>query len=311
MRWFAVFLLLLCVACGKISDKEIGRLDAWMQGSGKIKVLATTRMIEDLAAQIGGERVDVISLIVGDLDPHTYEIVKGDDEKISFADVIFANGLGLEHGASLQYRLKKHPEIVFLGDEIAEKMPERLVVSGGSVDPHIWTDVALFSEVIDPMVERLSKLEPENREMFEENGGRLKVALLAEHAKFLEMVQKVPETRRFLVTSHDAFHYFARAYLGGDEKFAAPEGLAPDGQMSARDIAQIVGFLKDHGVGVVFPESNVSRAALKKIVEAAPMRVRVVDEPLYGDAMGKESYIEMMRHNVEKICEYLDGCAED
>ncbi|MDN3508181.1 MAG: zinc ABC transporter substrate-binding protein [Simkaniaceae bacterium] len=305
MQWVMALFLFLMASCSKISDGSIGRLDEWMVPNGKIKVLATTRMIDDLVSQIGGDRVDMISLIVGDLDPHTYEIVKGDDEKISFADIIFANGLGLEHGASLQYRLKRHPQIVFLGDEIYKQAPERMVVSGGSVDPHIWTDMALFSEVIGPIVKQLAAFEPENREMFEKNGAALKGELIAEHNRLKAIMASIPDEKRFLVTSHDAFHYFARAYLGGEERFAAPEGLSPDGQMSARDIGEIVKYLSEHGIGVVFPESNVSRAALKKIVESSPMKVVVVNEPLYGDSMGEESYIGMMRHNVEKIYEYL------
>ena len=82
-------------------------------------------MIDDLVGQVGGDLIDHIPLIFGEIDPHSYELVKGDDEKISHAQIVFANGLNLEHGASLRYKLDKHPSVVFLGEEIKGKLPDQ------------------------------------------------------------------------------------------------------------------------------------------------------------------------------------------
>lgn len=293
-----------------IAPKESGerwkQLDHWMQPSGKVKVLSTTAMVDDIVRQVGGDAVESTVLIMGDMDPHSYEIVKGDAEKFDFADVVFASGLGLEHGASLRYRLARHVNTVNLGDTLPEK---RIVKIDGMIDPHYWTDAELFSHIVEPIVETLSTMRPDLKGEFAMRGKQVKADMLALHAELLERVAKLPEKKRYLVTSHDAFHYFARAYLGGEDRFAAPEGLAPEGQMCLADLREIIDFLSKHKIHVVFPESNLSKAALQKI-ENAYEKVLVANTVLYGDAMGEkgsgaETYAGMMRHNVNQICEYL------
>ena len=100
-------------------------------------------------------------LIQGDLDPHSYEMVKGDGEKLSGADLIFYNGLGLEHGASLSAILQGSPNAMAIGEKIKSICPERILMRGGAIDPHIWMDISLWQKGIDPIVEALSGADPE------------------------------------------------------------------------------------------------------------------------------------------------------
>jgi len=269
-------------------------------------------MIDDLVGQIGGDRIDHIPLITGEIDPHSYELVKGDDEKISHAQIVIANGLNLEHGASWRYQLKHHRHVVFLGEEIKKKVPERILTVGKETDPHVWMDISLWAEGIDSIVDALSKEDPANQSTYQKNGELLREKMLAVHQNIKHQMSEVPADKRYLVTSHDAFNYFTRAYLaqGSDwkQRCIAPEGLAPEGQLSSCDIQRVIDYLCCYLVEVVFPESNVSRDALKKITSACRRPVRISKIPLYGDAMGPqgsaaENYLGMMEHNAKVLKE--------
>jgi manganese/zinc/iron transport system substrate-binding protein len=319
MKWFLSLLILILVGCSKSDNKRI-TWEAWTQNNGKIKVLSTTAMIDDLSKEIGGDKVDRLTLILGEIDPHRYELVKGDEEKISSATLVLYNGLGLEHGASLQYQLQHHPHTMALGAEIQKADPESILWVDGQMDPHIWMDISLWAKAIDPIVEAFSKLDPNHRDFFLENGKKLFLKMKAAHEKILQSLQETPPQKRFLVTSHDAFNYFAKAYLAeknekknGEwkKRFAAPEGLAPDGQLSGADIQEIVDHLILYRIPVVFPETNVSRDSLKKIVNACKQQglsVRISALALYGDAMGPpgsnaQSYLEMLQYDSDVLLE--------
>lgn len=313
MRLKKVILSLLALlAIGGCQSNN--QLSNWMDGKGKIKILSTTAQVGDLVAEIGGDRVDSLVLIQGDLDPHSYEIVKGDAEKLQRADLIFYNGLGLEHGASLSSQLKNSPKAIAIGDKIQAAYPEKIIRNEETVDPHIWMDISLWQKGIDPIVEALGKKDPEGLSYYKERGQLLGEKMEAVHQKIYAKLQKIPSNKRYLVTSHDAFHYFTRSYLSDPgeknwaERFAAPEGLAPEGQLGARDIQKIINFLKETKTLVLFPESNVSRDSIRKIASAGRemgLEVRICSEPLYGDSMSNLNYLEMMQKNGETIAKYL------
>ena len=297
-------------------------LDRWMEDNGKLKVLSTIGMIDDLVKEIGEDRVDHIPLILGEIDPHSYELVKGDEEKFSCADVIFYNGLGLEHGASLSYRLKTHAAAYALGEVIRKDHPERIFSEEGQVDPHIWMDISLWIEAGREVVRVLSEVDPDGAEFYHERGARLFASMQQAHDSLVESMHQVPQEKRYLATSHDAFNYFVRAYFSEpyeretdawQERFAAPEGIAPDGKLSSMHLKQVITFLTSHRVHCVFPESNVSRDSLKKIANSCLSlghRIRLSQETLYGDSMGPagsdaDTYLKMLQHNAEVIKEEL------
>jgi len=311
---FGLFLpLLLAFLLFGCSSKS--RLNEWMRDGSKIKILSTTAQIGDLVSEIGGDRADGWILIQGDLDPHSYEIVKGDGEKLARADLIFYNGLGLEHGASLSSLLRESPKAIPVGERIRAAYPELILKKEEAIDPHIWMDVSLWQKAIDPIVEGLSLADPEGASYYRERADALASKMEKAHIQIRDQLMKVPSEKRYLVTSHDAFQYFTRSYFADpnesdwSKRFAAPEGLAPDGQLNPLDIQRIIDYLRHKEISVVFPESNVSRDSIKKIALSSKefgLDIRICSEPLYGDSMSGLSYLEMMFSNADVIKRYLE-----
>lgn len=310
-------------SCSKnISSSRQSEFQAWTRENNKIKVLSTTGMISDLVTQVGGEHVNNLTLIQGELDPHSYQLVKGDDEKLTYAQIIFYNGLGLEHGPSLHNYLTNNPKAVALGDLMSAQNPGLIVHVNGQKDPHIWMDISIWSKLVPIIVDVLSQKDPEHAEQFVKNGKKLQAEMLAANVEVYDLLHQIPDQDRFLVTSHDAFNYFARAYLsepaereseGWRKRFAAPEGLAPESQLSTADIKAIIEHLRQYQIKMIFPESNVSRDSIRKIVQAAKeqgMDVHIACCPLYGDAMGApgsgaDSYLKMILHNAKMLSEEM------
>ncbi len=325
-KQFNYLLSLMCIlillGCSQSSQKRHAEFRKWQEHNGKLKILSTTSMINDLVKTVGGDKIDTLVLIQGDLDPHSYQLVKGDDEKLGFADLILYNGLGLEHGASLHHHLSYNPKAVPLGDLIVQKNPNLAILVDGNLDPHIWTDVSAWSQTIPFIIDELSKKLPQYSEEFKVNGQQLQQNLAKLHEELKDILLQVPDNKRYLVTSHDAFNYFSRAYLATpkeiangkwSQRFAAPEGLSPDSQLSATHIRQIIDYLKEYDIHLLFPESNVSRDSIKKIVQAAQdqgLDVAIACCPLYGDAMGPEgsegdTYIKMQRYNAQTLADHM------
>lgn len=313
MNWVLATVLAICLWGCSPNPSQQKNSSGWMADNGKIKVLSTTNMISDLVVRIGGEYIDWEVLINGEMDPHSYELVKGDDEKISFAQIVFSHGLGLEHGASLRYRLEHHPRVIALGDKILESSPEQILYVEEQLDPHIWMDISLWARAVGPIVEAFSKKDSAHAEYYRQNGEKIFEEMMRVHEELKGKMRQVPSSKRYLVTSHDAFHYFARAYLGEEESWQnrcrAPEGLAPDGQLSTLDIQRIIDHLFRYRIPVIFPESNVSRDSLKKIVASCSslgLKVKISDQNLYGDAMGSkasnaDTYLKMIEHNISVL----------
>jgi manganese/zinc/iron transport system substrate-binding protein len=291
---------LLLFGCSRVEIKN---------ESTKPKVLSTIAQIGDLVSEIGGDRIESHVLVRGELNPHTYELVKGDDDKIQGANRLFYNGLGLEHGASVAAQIEAHPHAFAVGDAIRQKFPQQILWKEGTLDPHIWMDISLWAEAVDPIAEQLIEMDPAGKEEYLERARLLKEKMVQIDQRIVDHLQKIPAHRRYLVTSHDAFHYFARRYLaeageaGWETRFAAPEGLAPDGQLTGADLQKIVDHLSAHRIEILFPESNVSRDSIRKIASAGKyhgLNVRICQEVLYGDSM-RGNYLEAMIHNADTI----------
>lgn len=317
---------LLLSGCSSDHQQRQTQFEKWIQKNGKVKVLSTTAMIDDLVKQVGGEHVNTMVLIQGDLDPHSYQLVKGDDEKLAFAQLIFYNGLGLEHGPSLANYLLKNPKALALGDRIDRQQSGRVIRVQGQKDPHIWMDIDLWSNAVPLIVQALSEQDPVHAAEYRANGQKWQENMKETHQKVKEMMHQVPSDRRYLITSHDAFNYFARAYLSEDgeiesgeweKRFAAPEGLAPESQLSVTNIKEIIEHLKRYQIHLIFPESNVSRDSIRKIVQAgkeAGLDVQIACCALYGDAMGPpgsegDSYLKMIVYNAKTLAAQMNGVA--
>jgi manganese/zinc/iron transport system substrate-binding protein len=310
-----IFLLFILIyGC---TNQEILRDFPKNQNNGKLMVLTTIAMINDLVAQVGGDHIESRALIRGELDPHTYELVKGDDEKFARADLIFYNGLGLEHGLSLRQNLENNPKAISVGDFLLKEDPSSIICMDGQYDPHIWMDIALWVKTINPIVDALSQKDPLHAEDYQRRGEILRLRMEEENRRAYEILQALPQNKRFLITSHDAFQYFTKHYLADSKELstdawrarcAAPEGLAPDAQLSVVNIQEILDHVTRYSVSVLFPESNVSKDSLRKILNAGKekgLNLRLAKECLFGDSMGSNSYLEMISHNVNVIATEL------
>ncbi len=310
-------LLLICllvIGCAnQIGSKEQSK----HQSGDKIRILSTIAMIHDLVNQIGGDHVESQVLIRGELDPHSYELVKGDDEKFARADLIFYNGLGLEHGLSLRQNLENNSRSIAVGDLLLKADSSLIICIDGQCDPHIWMDIALWAKMIRPIVDALSQKDPLHAADYRHRGELLRLRMEEEDRIAFKTLQEIPQEKRYLVTSHDAFHYFTKHYLAEPDELqdgswvvrcAAPEGLAPDAQLSVVNIQEILDHVARYSVTVLFPESNVSKDSLRKILNAGKekgLNLRLSKETLYGDSMGQNSYLEMISHNVNLIAKEL------
>lgn len=319
LQLLVVFCISLCCASCLQEDERRARED-WMQPNGHLKVLSTTGMVGDIVSEIGGKHVDTWVLIDRELDPHSYQLVKGDDEKLSYADLVFYNGLGLEHGPSLHYYLTHSSKAISVGDYIAGVRPEEIIYVDGQQDPHIWMDISIFKQIIPLVIQKLSEKDPLHAEDFRLNGQQLYKKFEEKDRYVREKMGLVPEEKRFLVTSHDAFNYFTRAYLATPEevhtgswqnRFEAPEGLSPDSQIGTHEITMIIEYLKKFDIGVIFTEANLPKDSIKKIEDAGQSKgihVRIAKKPLYGDAMGPhgsgaDSYLGMIMYNADNLYE--------
>lgn len=317
MTFFRFFLTMLLFTSCALGETKREHKEGVKEDTRK-KVLCTTALIGNIVEAVGKDVVQVTSLITGEHDPHSYRLVKGDDEKFAEADLIFYNGLGLEHGPSLKAILEKSPKAHSLGSFLEKTTPSKLLRVDQVYDPHVWMDIKLWAECVPFIEEKLIELVPDAKEAIIQNARALSQKMHLAHEQIVAGFQAIPDTRRYLVTTHDAFQYFARAYLANEqerengswtERVAAPEGLAPESQLSTVDIVHVVNYMIRHDVHVLFAESNVSRDSIRKIMDAARkqgFQVSIAEAPLFADSMGKagsqaSDYLGMMLYDAEAI----------
>lgn len=318
IKSFTILLLLLLIsltACSKSEQRSKKKDD-------RKQVLCTIGMISDLVREVGQDKVCVKTLIKEDLDPHSYELVKGDDEKLISADLIFYNGLNLEHSPNIKLYLSQHKNSYAIGNYIQQNFPDLILYTNKEVDPHIWMDVSVWEKGIPLVVDQLSKIYPQEASFFQDNGLKLQEKMKKTHLEILTLIQSIPENKRYLITCHDAFYYFAKRYLSSDSevkteawraRFIAPEGLAPDSQLSTNDIKKVINYIKEHKISTIFPEHNVNLDSLYKIKEVSiksGLKIQISSTPLYGDTMCKDRnsndrYLDMILQNAKVIHQNL------
>ncbi|MBK7998301.1 MAG: zinc ABC transporter substrate-binding protein [Verrucomicrobia bacterium] len=276
-----------------------------------IKVTTTTSMVTDLVKSVGGERVAVQGLMGAGVDPHLYKASASDITKLRRAEVIFYNGLLLEGKLqdvfSKMARVKKH---VY---PITESIPEKELLEpesfGGHYDPHVWFDPTLWSKCVETIVNGLSEFDPGSRDYFEKRGATVRKSMSDLHQWALKKAAELPQEKRILITSHDAFNYFGRAY---GFKVVGLQGISTVEEASLASMTKLVDFVKEQKVKALFVESSVSPTAIKRISQDAGVKV---GGELFSDAMGTPGQIEngydlgtyegMIKHNLNTIVEAL------
>jgi manganese/zinc/iron transport system substrate-binding protein len=273
----------------------------------KIRVTTTVGMIADTVKNVGGDRVEVTALMGPGVDPHLYKASQGDIARLSEADVIFYNGLNLEGKMGdifVKMAGSGKPTYAVAAEIDPAKLREPPEFQG-HYDPHVWFDASLWSETVPAVVEGLSRLDPASKSQFEENarGYQQKLKELHEYCK--TEIATIPKAGRVLVTAHDAFGYFGRAY---DIEVLGLQGISTVSEFSLQELEQLVSRVASRKIKAVFVESSISKRSIEALVAGCKARGHEVKigGTLFSDAMGAEgtpagTYPGMVRHNVDTI----------
>jgi manganese/zinc/iron transport system substrate-binding protein len=302
----AVSAALFAAGCGGSGG---GSGEALAEGE-RIQATTTTTMVTDLVREVGGEEVEVTGLMGPGVDPHLYRASQGDVGALQEADVVFYNGLFLEGRMEdvLEQVGQQKPAVA-----VTEGIPEERLLESveyeDQYDPHVWFDVTLWKQAVDPVVEQLSELRPDAAATFERNAEAYKKELDELHAHVEAKMSSIPEERRVLVTAHDAFRYFGRQY---GVEVRGLQGISTEAEAGARDVQQLAEYLAENRIPAIFVESSVSAQSIEAVQAAARDRGWDVGigGQLYSDALGEpgsgaDTYVGMVRANVQTIKEAL------
>ncbi|WP_209125086.1 metal ABC transporter solute-binding protein, Zn/Mn family [Alkalihalobacillus sp. BA299] len=305
---FVTCALLVGVGCsnGATTSTEEGE-------NGTIDVVTTIAQIAEPLSVIGGDRIEVESLMGPSVDPHLYNPTQGDIATIEGADLIFYNGLNLE------------ANMVEIFDSIAESKPvlaigetlpkdELLEEELGVVDPHVWFDIDLWKLALASAVEELKEYSPSDAEYFEENKQAYFAELDEINAEATEKLANIPEKQRIIVTAHDAFGYFGNKF---SMEVVGLQGLSTEDEIGVSDINETISIIKEYKIPAIFVESSIDDRTIKSVIEGAASDGVTVElgGELFSDAMGEAgtdegTYIGMYRHNVETIYNALSKGVE-
>lgn len=276
----------------------------------KKTVCVTTSFLQDMVTQLAGDRVQVELIIPAGEDPHLYQATPSDMQKLQKADLVLYHGLHFEGKMSAALEKIGHPVTVnFAEQEVGTMEEDQQKV----VDPHFWFDIALYKKAVEEAEKQLETLLPEEKGEFEANLASYLKDLDALDAKVKEGIQSIPENQRYLVTPHDAFNYFSRAY--GIE-VVAPQGVSTDAEVSNADIEKTASFIVEHQIKAIFTESTTNADRMKKLEEVCRAKghaltvVHGENQELFSDSLAPkgqpgDTYITMYEHNLQLIVDHL------
>jgi manganese/zinc/iron transport system substrate-binding protein len=281
--------------------------------SAELNILATTGMVADITRRVVGQHGTVDALMGEGVDPHLYKPTAADARKILNAEMIFYSGLLLE-GRMTDTFLKaaRLGKVVFPVTELIEEAyllepPE----FEGHWDPHVWMDVSAWGHAVDAVATALCEQDPVHCQQYKDNAKAYNKQLEGLHAYAIKSIASIPKEQRVLITAHDAFNYFGRAY--GIEVVGI-QGLSTESEAGIEDMNRLVNMLVDKGITAVFVESSVSDRNVNALIEGAKAKGHsvTIGGRLYSDAMGKRgtyegTYIGMLDHNITTIAIGLGG----
>ena len=277
----------------------------------KLQVVATTSLIAEMVSEIGGDAIRVEGLMGAGVDPHLYKASEGDVNKLFQADMIFYNGLHLEGKMQdvLENMERQGIEIVAVSDTIGR---DRLIASANfasNYDPHIWFDVSNWKLASGFIANILSKRDPDNRATYASNAARYLAHLDSTETLITNRIAELPADRRILITAHDAFNYFGRAY--GFEVLGL-QGISTATEAGVQDVQNLAALIVERRIKAIFVETSVPRRNIEALQEAVRNRgfEVTIGGSLFSDALGNPgtregTYPGMVLYNVNTIVNAL------
>jgi len=264
-----------------------------------IPVVASFSILADFVKTVGGDRVDATTIVGANGDAHVYQPTPRDGERLAKARIVFVNGLGFEGWMERLIGASKTKAAVIVASKGVKPRQDE-----GGVDPHAWQDVANTKIYVANIRDALKAADPASAPLYEANAAAYLEKLTKLDAEIISAVNAIPRERRRIVSTHDAFGYFAARY---GVAFVAPQGVSTEAEASARDVAKIIDAAKKQKVGAIFLENIVDPRLSKRI--AAETGAKIGGE-LYSDALSDAKgeapdYIDMMRHNVKELTHAL------
>ena len=305
-KWIALILIIAAVAAACAPEP------ARRQNGARLRVVTTIGMIADIAARIGGDRVAVEALMGPGVDPHLYKASAGDVRRLAYADLVLYNGLHLEAamGEVLEEMDRWKPTVA-----VTEWIPESELTAPpafrGNFDPHVWFDVRMWMRAADRIEAALIEADSANAAEYAARAAVVRSDLEALDAWVRERVSSLPPEQRVLVTAHDAFGYFGRAY--GFEVMGL-QGISTASEAGTADVQQLADEIVRRRIPAIFVETSIAPRTIEAV--QAAVRARGFDVAiggtLYSDALGSPgtpagTYIGMVRSNVETIVTALSG----
>lgn len=304
---YAKRLVLACAISGLVGACEhSGTVSGPAAADNRIEAVATIGMLSEAVARIGGAHVNVRGLMGPGVDPHLYKASQGDLASLRKAQLVVYGGLHLE-GKMVEIfeRLAATKATIGVGDLLPTSMLLESEVGSGVHDPHIWFDVSLWAKALPPISDALAKLKPEASGEFKKNLAAYLAELAELDAWVRAQLATIEPSQRVLVTAHDAFRYFGRAY---GVEVVGLQGISTATEAGLADVADLAKLVVSRKIKAVFVESSVNRKGIEAVIAGAQARGATVQHggSLFSDALGPAgspaaTYVGMVRENVTTI----------
>lgn len=277
-----------------------------------IQAVATVGMVADVVRNVGGEHVAVMQLLGPGVDPHLYKPTRDDVQTILGGDIVFYSGLMLEGKmADTLVKVARSKPVVAVTEQIDAKELLEPEDFQGHYDPHVWMDVSAWSKCVDVVAKQLAEFDPSHAADYQANAQQYRQQLAKLHEYGQKAIGSIPKERRVLITSHDAFNYFGRAY---GLEVQGVQGISTESEAGLQRVNALVDLIVDQGVPAVFIESSVPRKNIDALVEGARSKGHkiIVGGELFSDAMGdagtyEGTYVGMLDHNITLVGRALGG----
>ncbi|MFL5038935.1 MAG: metal ABC transporter substrate-binding protein [Xanthobacteraceae bacterium] len=290
--WLGALGALICIVTGAGSA----------EAQDKIRVVTTFSILADFAKNVGGDAVEVASLVGPDSDAHAYSPSPADGKRLADAKLVLVNGLGFEGWMDRLVKASGTKAVVVTASRGVKprQMTEEDEHDHGKTDPHAWQSVANAKIYVANVRDALVQVDPAGKAAYEANAAAYLAKLDQLENDVKATIAAIPTARRKIITTHDAFGYFGAAYR---MQFIAPQGVSTETEVSARDVAKIIRQIRTQKIPAVFMENVTDPRLMKRIAEEGGAKIggKLYSDALSGPDGPAATYLDMMRSNLKEF----------